>query len=122
MDIIQVLKHSSVKHVDHVDLDGDVVEICRTHFPWSDAWEDPRVKLHIADGAVFVANSKHDFYDVVIQDSSDPYTCCEDGSLVELPSCVLFTQDHFRNVHKTLREKGVFIFQVCSIVLECHCM
>eukprot|EP00978_Attheya_sp_CCMP212_P026313 scaffold86288_cov39-Attheya_sp.AAC.1 len=72
----EVLKHSSVKHVDHVDGDGDVVEICRTHFPWSGAWEDLRVKLHIADGAACVATKHdlHDFYDVVIQDSSDPYT------------------------------------------------
>ena len=40
-------------HVDHVDLDGDVIEVCKESFPWGAAWSDPRVNLYVADGAAF---------------------------------------------------------------------
>ena len=49
----EVLKHESVEHVDHVDLDGDVIKTCKEYFPWGAAWSDPRVNLVIADGAAF---------------------------------------------------------------------
>merc|ERR1740117_2354174 len=36
----EVLKHHSVVHVDHVDLDGEVITTCEKHFPqWGDAWK-----------------------------------------------------------------------------------
>ena len=34
----EVLKHPEVEHVDHVDLDSEVVDVCRDHFPWGSAW------------------------------------------------------------------------------------
>ena len=34
----EVLKHPEVEHVDHVDLDSDVIDVCRNHFPWGSAW------------------------------------------------------------------------------------
>lgn len=51
------MKHQSVQHVDHVDLDGDVVKACKEHFPWGAAWSDSRVKLHITDGAAFASDA-----------------------------------------------------------------
>ena len=56
---MQVLKHPSVERVDHVDLDEFVIEVCREHFPWGSAWEDPRVTLHVADGAEFVRGAAY---------------------------------------------------------------
>ena len=34
----EVLKHPEVEHVDHVDLDSAVIDVCRDHFPWGSAW------------------------------------------------------------------------------------
>lgn len=50
----EVLKHASVEECVMVDIDGDVVEMCRQHMPkHSDgAFEDPRTKLIIDDAKV----------------------------------------------------------------------
>ena len=109
--LTQVLKHPSVEFVDHIDLDEEVIEICKEHFPWGPAWADPRVKLHIANGSLFVANSPSNYYDVIIQDSSDPHTWNDDGSVRTLPSEVLYTQNHFQNIHRILKPGGLFNFQ-----------
>merc|ERR1712038_171467 len=69
----EVLKHPEVEHVDHVDLDSVVIDVCREHFQWGSAWDDPRVHLHFADGAQFVEEAEEGFYQVIIQDSSDPF-------------------------------------------------
>ena len=108
----EVLKHPEVEHVDHVDLDGEVIQVCRDHFSWGNAWEDPRVTLHIADGAAFIANATDSSYDVIIQDSSDPYTWDDEtGEKIDLPSKTLYSDAHFTNISRALGEKGVFSFQ-----------
>jgi spermidine synthase len=110
--VSEVLKHRSVTHVDHVELDEGVIQISKAHFPWAKAtWDDPRVKLHVFDGAQFVRDAAGGTYDVVIQDSSDPFVVEEDGSMTVLPSNVLYTPDHFFNMNRILSENGVLAFQ-----------
>jgi spermidine synthase len=113
--VSEVLKHASVSHVDHVDLDEDVIAICKEHFEWSEAWEDPRVHLHIADGAKFVATAPDQSYDVIIQDSSDPWTWGEKGERVSLPSGVLYSSEHFANIHRILKPNGILNIQAESL-------
>ena len=108
---MQVLKHDSIEHVDHVDLDVEVIEACKEHFSWGAAWDDPRVTLHIADGAAFVEQAVDASYDVIIQDSSDPWTADEDGNQVMLPSSVLYSRKHFANIYRILTPAGIFNFQ-----------
>ena len=100
-----------MEHVDHVDLDEDVVNVCRDHFSWGAAWNDPRVSLHIADGAAFVRDVDAGSYDVIIQDSSDPYTWAEDGEKIDLPSKTLYSNNHFVNIERALTKNGIFNFQ-----------
>lgn len=113
----EVLKHASVEYVDHVDLDGDVIEVCQRFFKWGNAWNDTRVHLHIEDGAKFVKHAKPGSYDVVIQDSSDPWTSNEDGETVPLPSGTLYAPQHYSNIYKVLANDGILNFQVCSFDL-----
>ena len=108
----EVLKHDSVEVVDHVDLDGEVIDVCREFFSWGSAWDDPRVRLHHTDGAEFVRKAQESYYDVVIQDSSDPTVWNEDEGIdVELPAAVLYSNDHVQNIYRALSENGVFNFQ-----------
>jgi spermidine synthase len=116
----EVLKHPEVEHVDHVDLDGAVVQVCKAHFVWGNAWDDPRVSLHIADGAEFIKNATAGSYDVIIQDSSDPFTWDEEtGEKIELPSKSLYTDEHFENISMALGDKGVFSFQAEVSTIWC---
>ena len=116
----EVLKHPEVEHVDHVDLDGDVIQVCKDHFEWGKAWDDPRVSLHIADGAAFVKNVVDGSYDVIIQDSSDPYTWDEEtGEKIDLPSKTLYSEEHFQNISRALGENGVFSFQAEVSPMNC---
>lgn len=114
----EVLKHPEVEHVDHVDLDSAVIDVCRDHFPWGSAWSDPRVHLHFADGAKFVADAEEGFYHVVIQDSSDPFTWGDNGEKIELPSSTLYAKEHFVNIEKSLAPDGVFNFQAETFNIE----
>lgn len=107
----EILKHPSVEHVDHVDLDGEVVETCREHFSWNQAWNDKRVSLHIADGAAFVKNAAAGAYDVIVQDSSDPWTWSESGEKIVLPSSVLYSAEHFSNIYRALSPGGILNIQ-----------
>jgi len=108
----EVLKHPSVVHVDHVDLDEDVISTCEQHFPqWGDCWKDPRATLHIQDGAEFVRNTPDNFYDVIIQDSSDPWVIEEDGSATPLPSGVLYEEDHICQLYRVLAQDGILNLQ-----------
>lgn len=110
--LAEILKHPSVTHVDHVDLDKDVIDACREYFQWGkEAWDDPRVTLHIADGAKFVKDTVPGTYDVIIQDSSDPWTWDEDGSIVELPAGVLYSAEHFKNMQRALAPEGILNIQ-----------
>jgi spermidine synthase len=114
----EVLKHSEVEHVDHVDLDGDVIDVCRDHFSWGEAWNDPRVHLHIADGAKFAESVADGFYQVIIQDSSDPYTWDKNGNKIDLPSKSLYSHQHFENIERILSPDGLFNFQAETFNIE----
>ena len=108
----EVLKHATVEHVDHVDLDEQVIETCKKFFKWGSAWSDPRVHLHIEDGAKFVERTEPGFYDVVIQDSSDPWTSNEKGETIPLPSGSLYVPKHYSNIFRALAQDGILNFQV----------
>lgn len=114
----EVLKHPEVEHVDHVDLDSDVIDVCRDHFPWGSAWDDPRAHLHFADGSKFLAEAEDHFYDVIIQDSSDPFTWNEKGEKVDLPSKTLYSKEHFQNIERALAPDGIFNFQAETFNIE----
>eukprot|EP00536_Pseudo-nitzschia_multiseries_P002045 jgi/Psemu1/294674/fgenesh1_pm.27_\ len=109
----EVLKHPSVEHVDHVDLDEDVVRTCEKFFPqWGDAWNDPRAHLHICDGAKFIRDKPDNYYDVIIQDSSDPWIAGEDGVMIPLPSGVLYEEEHICEMFRVLKPNGILNIQV----------
>ena len=114
--VSELLKHPTVEAIDHIELDEGVIEVAKKHLPWKDAWESPKVNLVVGDGAEFVkkqsADSNHDGYNVIIQDSSDPFWIDDDGEEILLPSHVLYTEDHLGRIHKLLRKReGVFFMQ-----------
>lgn len=98
----EVLKHPSVETVTQVEIDAQVVEMCKTYFPkHSDgAFDDARLNLVIGDGVAFVNDTDLTF-DVVISDSTDPVG----------PGEVLFTSRFYSGIKRCLNPGGVFVAQ-----------
>ena len=71
----EVLKWSpnSVAHVDWVDIDGGLVDLCRRHLSWADddVYNDRRLSYVAADIRHFLAETTM-CYDVIILDLPDP--------------------------------------------------
>jgi len=98
----EVCKHASVEHITQVEIDDQVVEMCKEFLPRhsAGAYDDPRVNIVIDDGANFVRECE-DRFDVIISDSTDPIG----------PGDVLFTSDFYENCKKCLAEGGVLVTQ-----------
>ncbi len=100
----EALRHPSVSEVVMVDLDREVVELCRRYLPGhhQGAFDDPRLTLHHEDALAFLERAEDDF-DVVIIDVPDPL---EGG-----PAYQLFTQEFYRLVRSRLRPGGLMVVQ-----------
>lgn len=98
----EVLKHPGVESVTQVEIDGQVIDMCKTYFPnhSQGAFDDPRLNLVIADGVEFV-NQTDLTFDVVISDSTDPVG----------PGEVLFTSGFYVGIQRCLNPGGVFVAQ-----------
>jgi spermidine synthase len=102
----EALKHPSLRHVDYVELDPNLVSMGRVYLPpeATVALDDTRVEIISLDGRRFVHHGKR-HYDVVILHLPDPTTA-------QLNRC--YTQEFFTEVAAILNEGGVFYFSVQS--------
>jgi spermidine synthase len=90
-----------VEQVHLCEIDGLVIEKSKEYFPqFAHVFEDPRVKVIVADGIKYLRDLNQPTFDVVIVDSSDPIG----------PASVLFERDFYEVVQKVLTEEGI----VCS--------
>lgn len=100
----EVYRWPSVERATMVDIDVELVDLCREHLPsWSaGAFEDPRTVLALGDAVAFLKTSAEEF-DVIVADMSDPV---EEG-----PATFCFTQEFFQSVAARLSPGGVFVLQ-----------
>ena len=106
----ECVKHACVEHVDLVEIDGMVIDACRRFFPNISAeLDNPRVKVHVADGIRFIQDVTEP-YDVVIIDSSEPIG----------PGEGLFTPEFYGNVAKALAPDGLMVAQTESPWVNGH--
>jgi spermidine synthase len=99
----EALKHPGLRRVTQVEIDRSVIELSRSWLPTlSDgAFDHPKARVVIADGARFAAEAD-DRFDVVVVDSTDPLG----------PGAALFTPEFYRDVHRRLlRPGGVMVTQ-----------
>jgi spermidine synthase len=97
----EVLKHP-VAHVFMVELDGEVIDLARTHLPEvsAGAFDDPRATVVIEDGVCFLADTRLTF-DVIIIDSTDPIG----------PGAPLFSAWFYELCRQHLRPGGIVAVQ-----------
>lgn len=99
--IRELTKYSTIENIDMVEIDEMVVEACRQFLPQTAGkLKDNRLHIFYEDGLRFV-RTKHEEYDLIIVDSTDPFG----------PGEGLFTREFYGNCYKALKEDGIFINQ-----------
>uniref|UniRef100_A0A0C9S281 spermidine synthase n=1 Tax=Wollemia nobilis TaxID=56998 RepID=A0A0C9S281_9CONI len=107
----EISRHSSVEQIDICEIDKMVIDVSKQFFPeLGVGYEDPRVRLHIGDGAAFLRECPAGTYDAIIVDSSDPVG----------PAQELFERPFYEKVARALRPGGVVITQAESLWLHMH--
>jgi spermidine synthase len=104
-DLREILKHP-VDTVTYVELDPMLIEAARSYLPAADAaiLDDPRVRLVLTDGRVFVGQGG-DSFDAIILDLPEPTT----GALNRF-----YTAEFFAQARALLRPGGIFSFGLPS--------
>ena len=100
----EVLAHRTVEQVVMLDLDRQVVELCREYLPRHNegSFEDPRLTLVHQDAREYLASGGHGF-DVMIMDLVDPL---EGG-----PACMLYTEEYYNIAKARLNPGGILVTQ-----------
>lgn len=93
----ELCRYKSVERIDLVEIDEQVVQVCKEHLPTvASDLDDSRVKIHYEDGLRYIRRFT-DYYDLIIVDSTDPFG----------PGEGLFTKEFYGNCNKALKEDGI---------------
>ena len=100
----EVLAHRSVAKVTMLDLDKEVVDLCRRFLPQhhQGSFDDSRVELLHQDARGYLAETS-DTFDVIVLDLVDPM---EGG-----PAYLLYTREFYRLAAKRLNPGGILVTQ-----------
>lgn len=97
----ELLRYASIEHIDMVEIDKQVVEVCKKYLPiTASGLEDKRVEIFYQDGLKFIRTKRNE-YDLVIIDSSDPFGLGEG----------LFTKEFYGSCYNVLKEDGIMVNQ-----------
>jgi spermidine synthase len=89
----------ALRSADVIEIEPAVIEADQYFRPYNHAGlSDPRVKVHIDDGRMFIAHAREP-YDVIISEPSNPWLAGVNN---------LFTADFYRLVRSRLAKDGVF--------------
>lgn len=100
----EVLNHRTVSRVVMVDIDRQVIEVCRRFLTLfhRHSFDDPRLELHITDARRYLQETQERF-DVIVIDLVDPL---KDG-----PACLLYTQEFYRLIQERMNPGGIMVVQ-----------
>ena len=102
--LFEILKYRSVRSLDYVELDPEIVRLYRQYFStlWDSLRSDFRVHIHLTDGRLFLQKTRQK-YDVIITALPDPFT-------VQLNR--FYTREFFQLVKRKLNKDGIFSFRI----------
>lgn len=103
----EILKHRGVRKITMVDIDGEVVDFCRTYLKeWHQgAFSNPKTRVVIADAQDFVAKTRESF-DVIFSDLPTPSN--------DSPLYSLYSVEFYRRLGARLRPGGILVVQAGS--------
>lgn len=100
----EILRYPSIRRAVMVDIDDEVVELCRRHLPemHQGAFEDPRSEVRHEDARAYLERTPERF-DFITIDLVEP--------LEEGPACLLFTREFYALVRDRLTPGGAMTLQ-----------
>ena len=112
----EILKHPSVEYVLMVDIDKEVIDLCRTYLPqWNDGfYDDSKVRLIFEDARKYLEESD-EYWDIIFMDLPEP--------LEDSPCYMLFTKEFYSMAKTKLYSNGMIALQAGNLnvrLLECH--
>ena len=97
----ELLRYPGIRSIDLVETDRLFVKVCKEICPrLSAGLKDERVRVYYDDGLRFL-RSKCEVYDLIINDSTDPFGYTEG----------LFTKEFYGSCYKALRKDGIMVYQ-----------
>ena len=97
----ECLKHPGVERIDLIEIDREVIDACIEYLPEvSQGLNDPKVNIRVDDGIKFI-KGRHNIYDIVIIDSTDPIG----------PAVGLFETKFYQDVFDALKTEGIMVTQ-----------
>ena len=97
----ELTRYDSVKRIDLVEMDPQVIEACRTYLPENACkLDDTRVHIYFDNALRFIRRSCEE-YDLIIVDSTDPFG----------PSEGYFTREFYGICYNALRSDGIMVNQ-----------
>ena len=104
----EILKHRNVKKVHLIEIDKEVINVSKKFFPGvSCSLNDKRVSIINIDGADHAKFCNH-FYDIIIIDSTDPFSVGES----------LFKESFYSNLKSLLKYNGIIVSQCESMFYD----
>jgi spermidine synthase len=103
----EALKHPSVEQVTMVEIDGDVIEVAKTHFHavHQGVFDNPKLRVLVDDGMKFVRETQEKF-DLIALDLNDPMG----------PAEALYSSEFFQQLRHTLAPGGALTLHIGSPV------
>ncbi len=98
----ELTRYSSIEKITMVDIDERVVRLCQEFIPSTSCkLTDPRVTLLFQDGVKFMQDSPDGVYDLIIIDSTEPFSVGEG----------LFSKSFYKECHRALADNGILVNQ-----------
>jgi spermidine synthase len=100
----EILRYPSIGKAVMVDIDAEVVELCKRHLPemHQGAFDDPRTEFRAEDARGYLERTAERF-DLIVVDLVEP--------LEEGPACLLFTREFYTLVRDRLTPGGAMAMQ-----------
>ncbi len=103
--IEELLKYPTLEKLIMVDLDQEVVELCKKYIPSisKGAFDSPKLELRFEDGIEYVKNTQEEF-DQIVLDLTDPLG----------PSLKLYTKEFYSYIKRILKPEGMLSLHIES--------
>ncbi len=97
----ELTRYKQIENIELVEIDKLVVDVCKEYFKFTaSCLKDKRVNIYYEDGLKYIRN-KNNEYDLIIVDSTDPFS----------PGEGLFTKEFYGCCYRALNENGILVNQ-----------